>query len=324
MLQQTQVSTVIPYYERFLGRFPEIRHLAEASEEDVLQYWSGLGYYSRARNLHKAAMKISSDFQGRFPLDFDQIQSLPGIGRSTAAAISVFAFGNRQAILDGNVKRVLARCFGIEGFTGNKKIEDSLWAKAIELLPTKEIEIYTQALMDLGATLCTRGRPQCAVCPMQSQCVALASNRVSELPTAKPRKAVPVKSTRMMIIMDRGDVLLEKRPSSGIWGGLWSLPEVDSESEPTMDCHVRYGVEGSVDGELPLLEHTFTHFRLQITPLVIAVKKRMDIAGQNAFLWLPVSEAVNAAIATPVRKLLQQISAGQQLALPIGTSTRED
>jgi A/G-specific adenine glycosylase len=324
MLQQTQVSTVIPYYDRFLGRFPEIRHLAEATEEEVLRHWSGLGYYSRARNLHKAAIKIQSDFGGRFPVDFEEIQSLPGIGRSTAAAISVFAFGAKQAILDGNVKRVLARCFGMEGFTGNKKIEDGLWKKAVELLPANEIEIYTQSLMDLGATLCTRSRPLCNACPVLSQCVAFATDRVAELPTPKPRKAVPVKNTRMMIIMDRGDVLLEKRPSSGIWGGLWSLPEVGEDSEPTTDCRVRFGIDGRIDGELPLLEHTFTHFRLQITPLVMGVRKRMDMAGQHAFLWLPLSEAINAAIATPVRKLLRQMAAGHQLAMSIGTNTQED
>lgn len=324
MLQQTQVSTVIPYYARFLERFPGVGELAEATEEEVLRYWSGLGYYSRARNLHRAAKKIKSDFHGRFPANFEDIQSLSGIGRSTAAAISVFAFGARQAILDGNVKRVLARCFGIEGFTGNKKVEDSLWEKAVELLPGKKIEIYTQSLMDLGATVCTRARPQCMHCPLQSQCVALSSNRVSALPTPKPRKAVPVKNTRMMIIMDRGDVLLEKRPSSGIWGGLWSLPEVDSGAEPITECRVRFGVEGRIDGELPMLEHTFTHFRLQITPLVMGVRKRTNIAGQQAFLWLPLSEAVNAAIATPVRKLLRQMTAGLQLAIPMGTSTQED
>ena len=307
MLQQTQVGTVIPYYARFLERFPDIAHLAAADEDAVLQHWSGLGYYSRARNLHRAAKAIAEQHQGKFPQHFEQIVALPGIGRSTAAAISAFAFGKRFAILDGNVKRVLARYFGIEGYPGEKKIENSLWEKAESILPPSEIEVYTQAVMDLGASICSRSRPECSACPLQKGCVAFQDQRVSELPTRKAKKVIPVKQTGMLIMVHNGDVFLEKRPSKGIWGGLWSFPEMGMEQEAEKYSQEAFRVSAETVEILPILEHTFTHFKLLISPCLVTVRKPSNEATLPEGVWLAMEEAVDAAIPAPVRKLLLQI-----------------
>ena len=233
MLQQTQVAAVIAYYARFMARFPNIATLAQASQEEVLQHWSGLGYYSRARNLHNAAQTIMDEFDGQFPEDFEKIQTLSGIGRSTAAAIASFAFQQNQTILDGNVKRVLARHFLIEGWTGSPKIEKALWALAETLVPDQEMIAYTQGLMDLGATICTRSKPKCELCPLNVHCMALAKNQTKALPTPKPRKAIPQKQTTMLLLLNGNEVMLEKRPPNGIWGGLWSLPEISMQEIPS-------------------------------------------------------------------------------------------
>ncbi len=227
MLQQTQVSAVIGYYAKFMQRFPTIADLANATEEDVLQHWSGLGYYSRARNLRKAAMQMVELYDGQFPTDFDVILSLPGIGRSTAAAIASFSFNQIHTILDGNVKRVLARHFCVEGWPGLPKVEQQLWLLAESLLPKDEMIAYTQGLMDLGATVCTRSKPKCGSCPLNNSCEALRQNKVRSLPMPKPRKAIPEKDIAMLIVRCGNKVMLQKRPSSGIWGGLWSFPEVE-------------------------------------------------------------------------------------------------
>ena len=307
MLQQTQVGTVIPYYFRFLERFPDIASLADADEDAILQYWSGLGYYSRARNLHRAAQTIVEQHQGVFPRDFEQIVALPGIGRSTAAAISAFAFGMRCAILDGNVKRVLARYLGVEGYPGDKKVEHALWLRAETLLPPADIEVYTQAVMDFGASVCTRSRPGCPACPLQQECVAYRDQRVSELPTRKTKKALPVRQTRMMILFHNGEVFLEKRPSRGIWGGLWSFPEVTPEQDVGCASLERFGISAHAIEALASLDHTFTHFRLQITPSLLRVHKTPKQTSHGNGIWLSVEEAMGAAIPAPVRKLLQQV-----------------
>ena len=233
MLQQTQVATVIPYYARFLEKFPDVSALAAAPSEEVMSLWAGLGYYTRARNLHRCAQTVVSEHGALFPSDTEQLSALPGIGPSTAAAIAAFAYGARAAILDGNVKRVFCRVFGIEGFPGQASIEKMLWQRASSLLPDKDIESYTQGLMDLGATLCTRNRPQCATCPMQARCVAYATGRTAELPVRKPKKQVPEKSTVMLLVQHEGEILLEQRPPEGIWGGLLSLPELLRLQEET-------------------------------------------------------------------------------------------
>jgi A/G-specific adenine glycosylase len=310
MLQQTQVSAVIGYYGRFMERFPTVASLAEASQDDVMQHWSGLGYYSRARNLHHAAQTIMREHGGHFPQDFNQIQTLKGIGRSTAAAISVFSFQQRQTILDGNVKRVLSRLHAVDGWPGLPKVEKRLWDLAESLLPTQNLPAYIQGLMDFGATLCTRSKPRCTDCPMQTQCLAYQQQKVSQLPVSKPRKAIPEKQTTMLMLMDAGEILLEKRPNQGIWGGLWSLPEVTSTQIPVQQVQEKYGMQAESLNELPVLWHTFTHFKLEITPQSLQLIGKRPLASAG-LIWLPVADAISAAVPTPVRTLLKALKQGQ-------------
>lgn len=307
MLQQTQVAAVIPYYLRFMARFPSVSSLAAADEDGVLQHWSGLGYYSRARNLHAAAQTIIDRHEGNFPQNFDDVVSLPGIGRSTAAAICAFAYGQRHAIMDGNVKRVFARCFGVAGWPGSPAVEKQLWAIATELLPEHNIEAYTQGLMDLGATLCTRSRPDCAKCPLSGRCVALRDNRVGELPTPKPRKTLPERETVMLLLRKDGEILLEKRPPTGIWGGLWSLPEVPSGGDFCSHVRERFGLDVEPLEPLARLTHTFTHFRLHILPQPLKVMGSRSVVQEPGMVWLGLEDAVGAALPTPVRTLISQL-----------------
>ncbi len=304
MLQQTQVAAVIAYYARFMARFPNIATLAQASQEEVLQHWSGLGYYSRARNLHNAAQTIMDEFDGQFPEDFEKIQTLSGIGRSTAAAIASFAFQQNQTILDGNVKRVLARHFLIEGWTGSPKIEKALWALAETLVPSQEMIAYTQGLMDLGATICTRSKPKCELCPLNVHCMALAKNQTKALPTPKPRKAIPQKQTTMLLLLNGNEVMLEKRPPNGIWGGLWSLPEISMQEIPSEVAMQRFGLEVESDEPLPSILHTFTHFKLEILPQPLQVIHRSLQAIRPNTIWLNIEDAIGAALPTPVRNIL--------------------
>jgi A/G-specific adenine glycosylase len=305
MLQQTQVGTATPYYLRFLERFPDIATLAAAAQDEVLEYWAGLGYYARARNLHRCAQTIVAGHGGVFPASAAQMAELPGIGRSTAAAIAAFAFGQRGAILDGNVKRVLARVFGIEGFPGKLAVERELWALAESLLPEKmapgDIEIYTQGIMDLGATLCTRSRPDCSECPMRGLCVAEREGRQGELPTAKPAKTVPVRAVTMSVFLDGDRVLLQRRPSSGIWGGLLALPEGEPEQ-----LALALGLTLLETAPLPELRHTFTHFRLTISPLQCRVSAPMA-CNEPGMVWLPLTRINDAALPTPIRKILSSL-----------------
>ena len=303
MLQQTQVETVIPYYRRFLSRFPDLDSLARADQDAVLAHWSGLGYYARARNLHQAAREIAARHAGRFPDTLAAIQALPGIGRSTAAAIAAFCFGQRQAILDGNVKRVLTRVFGIEGWPGEKAVENRLWSLAESLLPDEDIRAYTQGLMDLGAGVCTRGRPRCDVCPFADDCLAHRQGRQRELPGPRPRKAVPERSVAMLILLRAGEVLLEKRPSPGIWGGLWSLPECGETEDPVQAARA-LGYPALGAKEMPGLSHAFTHFRLFIRPWVLAVSASRHVAEPGR-VWLALDDLAGAALPTPVRRILE-------------------
>ncbi|CAM2140358.1 Adenine DNA glycosylase [Pararobbsia alpina] len=314
MLQQTQVSTVIPYYTRFLERFPTVHALAAAPSDEVMSLWAGLGYYTRARNLHRCAQVVVSEHGGEFPQTVEALSDLPGIGRSTAAAIAAFSFGARETILDGNVKRVLARVFGIDGFPGEKRIENAMWELAESLLPPHGdtgIDAYTQGLMDLGATLCTRGRPDCAQCPFASHCVANATGRQRELPVARPRKEVPTRHT-LMLVMRRGpSVWLERRPPTGIWGGLWSLPEGQDSAALAFEAE-RHGVRDSAVEFEPLspLSHTFTHFRLEIEPVLldvpssIKVRSRDDSEGR----WVELADLEDFGLPAPVKKLLSGLT----------------
>lgn len=307
MLQQTQVATVIPYYQRFTTSFPTVADLAAAPLDAVLAHWAGLGYYTRARNLHKAAQAVVRDFGGVFPRTAAQMATLPGIGRSTAAAIAGFCFGELTPILDGNVKRVLTRWAGVDGFPGEKKIENQLWTLAEALLPrsSSDMPAFTQGMMDLGASLCSRSKPQCAACPLRADCRAHIEGRTAELPTRKPKKAVPERSTVMLLIEHEGRILLEKRPPSGIWGGLWSLPEADSPAAIAPLCRARFGLEVDSGDTLPTLLHVFTHFRLSITPQVLRVSASLNQVHEAETQWFQRSEALKAGIPTPVRKLLQ-------------------
>ncbi len=310
MLQQTQVTTVIPYYQKFLKTFPSVQALAAAPLDAVLALWSGLGYYSRARNLHRTAQCIVEHHGGEMPQAPEVVQTLPGIGRSTAAAICVFAYGGRHAILDGNVKRVLARYCGVRGYPGEAKVQAALWCKAEALLPDKQknangIVAYTQGLMDLGAGVCARSKPRCAQCPLRADCVAHLRGLTDTLPMPKPRKAVPQRATVMLVMRHAGDILLEKRAASGIWGGLWSLPEVSSGAREIKAAAKRYGVSVLARRALPGIAHGFTHFKLHIEPLLLEVKKSRR--SVSSVMWLPVADALTAGIPAPVRKILISI-----------------
>jgi len=304
MLQQTQVATVIPYYLRFLAHFPDVTTLAEASLDEVLRLWSGLGYYSRARNLHRAAGVIAAGYGGRFPRRFEAVAALPGVGRSTAAAICVFAYGQRHPILDGNVKRVLARQRGVKGYAGEKKVADRLWREAEGLLPQRSVEAYTQGLMDLGAAVCTRSRPQCPACPVHASCVAHQRGWVGKLPAPRPRKRLPHKRTTMLALMRAGEVLLEKRPPTGIWGGLWCLPETARKTDLEAYCLKRFGAHVVEVEVLETIAHGFTHFTLDIHPLRLRVSALAPNATEPGLVWLPLEEARSAAIPAPVRRIL--------------------
>jgi A/G-specific adenine glycosylase len=313
--------------------FPDIAMLAAASEEQVLTHWSGLGYYARGRNLHRAACIIVEKFNGKFPRRFEDILGLPGIGRSTAAAICALAYHERRAILDGNVRRVLARYCGIEGWTGNRKVEEKLWQQAEALLPSppsphalsqgerelhegwgegggydgSAIATYTQALMDMGATVCTRSKPDCGACPVQDSCIALNTDRVNKLPTPRPKKAVPERHAVFLLLMHGNDILLEKRPGSGIWGGLWCPPQFDDEVE-ARNWFVQNEMVACHGERLGIFTHTFTHFKLHISPMKIELSLKPSRAAQPGSVWLDVEEALRAAIPTPVRSMLQELA----------------
>ncbi len=326
MLQQTQVATVIPYYLRFLRYFPDIHRLASASLDEVLAQWSGLGYYARGKNLHRTAQLVVSEHNGIFPRAYQSILRLPGIGRSTAAAISVFAYGARCAILDGNVKRILARHFGIAGYPGERKTQILLWQKAEELLPEQAetrhtgIEAYTQALMDLGATVCTRADPKCAICPLKSDCVALRHNEIDRLPAPRSRKPLPEKETALLILVAHGKILLEKRPDRGVWGNLWCLPEMPVSENAMEYCARRFGIAIKPLAPMPPFAHTFTHFRLRIYPQPAQVVSPPSVEryciGES--MWVMPDVALTAAIPAPVSKLLRMVTAPQYTSEPHG------
>jgi len=306
MLQQTQVATVIPYYERFLARFPTLDSLAAAPVEDVMALWSGLGYYARARKLHRCAQLLATQHAGRFPRDPDAIVRLPGIGRSTANAIAAFCFGARVPILDGNVKRVLCRFLGIEGYPGTPAVESRLWQDGAALLPVRQITIYLQAQMDLGATVCTRSRPRCEVCPVADLCVAFREGRTAELPTPRPKRSVPERAVTLLVLRKGKRIALAQRPPAGIWGGLLSLPELPEGDEPASYCENRLGLRLGAVLPAPTFRHPFTHFRLHIQPLICAVTGATRLA-EPGLRWLARAELAQAALPAPVKKILSAI-----------------
>ena len=307
MLQQTQVATVIPYYERFLARFPDVTALAAAPEDDVMALWSGLGYYARARNLHRAAREVMERHRGTFPVDSENLAQLPGIGRSTAAAIAAFASGERGAILDGNVRRVLARHAGVAGDPASAGTMARLWSEAEARLPRKGIESYTQGMMDLGADVCLPRRPLCLVCPVSADCVALLEDRIDGLPGRKVRAPARRKRIAMLVVLSAGEVLLEKRPARGIWGGLWSLPEADAGDAPRAALARDWGLEALEVEAMEPFEHAFTHFTLEVEPWRIRLGRSTRLAEGKAATWMPLTELAGAALPAPVRKLLNQL-----------------
>ena len=309
MLQQTQVATVIPYYERFMQRFPDVSSLALASGDEVLHHWSGLGYYARARNLHRAARQIMTVHEGRFPDRIDLVEGLPGIGRSTAGAILSLALGQRHAILDGNVKRVLARHRAVDGWPGRSAVARRLWALAEAETPEARVADYNQAMMDLGATLCTRGTPDCGRCPVGGDCEARRQGRQADYPGRRPRKGLPVRAVQMLLLRDpRGRVLLERRPAPGLWGGLWCLPELTPDADPVQWCR-RQGLDavGEALGLAPR-RHTFSHFHLEILPCEIPLREPgYGVMDSDRLLWYNPRRPQALGLAAPVARLLQEI-----------------
>lgn len=309
MLQQTQVKTVIPYFLQFIKRFPTVEALAKAKLDEVLQLWAGLGYYARARNLHKAAKEIVQNYTGNFPNTLDDLTSLPGIGRSTASAILSISQGQATPILDGNVKRVLTRLYGIHGWPGDAKITKQLWDIAEQLMPSTRTGAYTQAIMDLGATICIKSRPLCSVCPFTNDCVAQKNKQQHLIPSPKPAKILPVRSVYMLILYHNERVFLEKRPPVGIWGGLWSLPECPMDADIKEWCKQKFGFRSLTMEYQQTFRHTFSHYHLDINPVLITIKKQanrvMDSASQ---VWYNINGSKPYGLSSPVKKLLQQLN----------------
>jgi len=314
MLQQTQVATVIPYFEKFMQRFPDVITLAGAEADQVMYYWSGLGYYARARNLHEAAKIISDKYNGEFPREIDKVLALPGIGRSTAGAILSLACDQPHAILDGNVKRVLARYFMIEGWYGKVDVLNKLWEKAIELTPATNVASYNQAMMDIGSLVCTRSKPHCAECPVNNSCGSNKENRQSEFPTPKPKKKIPVKSVRMAMLRNaNSELLLQRRPPAGIWGGLLSFPEIPEDTAVDQWCADTLGIKVAEQQSWPVLRHTFSHFHLDITPVLISItQKNSRIMDQDHWVWYKGSSIEIGGLAAPVKRLISEMESRER------------
>jgi A/G-specific adenine glycosylase len=308
MLQQTQVGTVIPYFERFMRSFPDVRSLADAAPDEVLHLWTGLGYYARARNLHRAAQVIRDEHGGVFPRDFDSVVALPGVGRSTAGAILALSANERHAILDGNVKRVLSRYYAIDGAPDDKATLETLWERAEENTPANEAATYTQAIMDLGATLCTRAKPRCAECPLTADCRARIAGRQNELPAPKRRRATrPRRRAIMLVARHERAVLLVQRPSTGIWGGLWCLPEFTDRAGAESFAATALANARLAAAPLPDIEHSFTHFDLTITPIVASCRRDVRIQ-EGGTLWYDLSRPAQVGLPAPIKSLLAELS----------------
>lgn len=337
MLQQTQVAAVIPYYLRFLERFSDVFTLASATQEEVMSHWSGLGYYSRARNLHRCAQYVVEHYAGIFPKDPLLLAELPGIGKSTAAAIAAFAYGVRAAILDGNVKRVFARVFGVKDDVGASFVEERLWARANALLPARDIGAYTQGLMDLGATICTRTKARCQQCPLMSRCVAYATDQVHALPVRKPKKITPQKQVVMFVIVDGDYILLQQRPNEGIWGGLLSLPEVGgysvvADGDDIVHPEISFAkmqkylaAFGRVVSynRLPALLHVFTHFKLHILPYHIVMERGAAACLPVDCAWYAKDQLAKAHLPAPIKKILLSLIVEPDLFSPFSVEPKQ-
>jgi A/G-specific adenine glycosylase len=308
MLQQTQVGTVIPYYERFLLRFPDIRSLAAAELDQVLHHWSGLGYYARARNLHRAARQIVDRHNAMFPRRFDDVLALPGIGRSTAGAILAQSFGQRHAILDGNVKRVLSRYFRIDGWPGHSATQHRLWEASETVTPQQRVADYTQAIMDLGATVCSRGRPACLLCPLNDDCAAHRHGEETAFPNRRTGRPLPLRAATLLLLRDEQQrICLVQRPPTGIWGGLWSLPEMTGQA-PEAWAAAQLGMSISTDAARPPLRHSFTHFHLDlhVIPAVVTGMSGLRSMEQPEVVWYNADDATELGMAAPIRQIISQ------------------
>ncbi len=310
MLQQTQVTTVIPYYHKFMASFPSVEALAQAEQDEVLAHWSGLGYYARARNMHKAAKMLVDEFDSEFPQSVEGVCELPGIGRSTAAAILSISRGVQAAILDGNVKRVLSRFHAVPTWPGEKKTENAMWELAESYMPSERCGDYTQAMMDLGATLCTRSKPQCLLCPLESDCEGRQTPDPTQFPIRKPKKAAkPEKSIQLLVLMNQQEqLLLEKRPQTGIWGGLWSLPELASDESIVLHIEQRFSTQVSSVIPLSSFRHTFSHYHLDISPSQIQMAAANWIMEGDKYQWFSQQEALALGLPAPVRSILEKIT----------------
>jgi len=311
MLQQTQVATVIPYYERFMARFPNLAALAAAPLDEVLHLWTGLGYYARARNLHACSQAVAANHGGEFPQEITALTALPGIGRSTAGAILALCGGRRLPILDGNVKRVLARVFGIAGNPGSSAVTGLLWAQSDACTPAANAAAYTQAIMDLGATLCTRARPACTLCPLNAGCIAALEGRQRELPGKKPRRVRPSRETTLLIARSayHGSVavFVQRRPAAGLWGGLWSPPQFASEQEALDWCQKEIGEPCADSQNLPPIDHAFTHFNLRIKPLSVQCQPKAGVHDGADRLWYPIEDPPRIGLPQPIRALFERL-----------------
>lgn len=309
MLQQTQVGTVIPYFNRFTEIFPNVQSLAKADIDEVLSYWTGLGYYARGRNLHRAAQMVCEFHDGILPPDKKKLLILPGIGRSTAGAIMALAFNQRHAILDGNVKRVLSRFYAVSGWPGKSNIQKKLWQLAEYLTPEKDIAQYTQAMMDLGATICTRSRPKCDICPISQECIARQQRSQHKYPTPRPKKSIPIRKSVFLLLENKtGEILFQRRPASGIWGGLWCFPECSPDDDIERWLLDKTGLSGSIIRKLSVIKHTLTHFRMEILPVHLKVKQCNNVKEMDNYQWCLSGDALKFGVPVPVKKLLLTIA----------------
>ncbi len=317
MLQQTQVSTVIPYFNRFMKKFPELFFLAQAPLDEVLKIWTGLGYYARARNMHKTAGIILEKYQGEFPRDFESLLQLPGIGRSTAGAILALSTGQHYPILDGNVKRVLCRLFAVPGWSSSPKVIEKLWQHSEQITPKKRVNHYTQAIMDLGAMVCTRTKPNCNACPLSQDCLAKAQGKETLYPHPRPAKVKPIQKVNLVILFhpEKKAVLLEKRPLQGIWGGLWSFPQCEQKSQVNCCYDKSLNIRIQSKKYLPDFRHTFTHFHLDIHPILCEVKiQKKNLSAslkefKGSYYWHPLNTSLKKGVAAPIKRLLEQLNA---------------
>lgn len=306
MLQQTQVATVIPYFERFMVRFPQIAMLADAPLDEVLHLWTGLGYYARARNLHKAAQVVRDQFNGQFPTTFNEVHALPGVGRSTAGAILSLSLGQHYPILDGNVKRVLARCYAVEGWPGKKEVENRLWSLSEAVTPAAGVAQFNQAMMDLGAMVCTRSKPKCALCPLQQGCLAYASARQADYPGKKPRQTLPERTGYFLIMQNQQQVYLQQRPPVGLWGGLYCFTQFKDEEE-LRDWLAQRQIPADNLTQLTAFRHTFSHFHLDIVPMWLPVSSLGICMDEGTGLWYNLDHPPAVGLAAPVERLLGQL-----------------